>query len=506
MRRSASTRPPVWQVGAVEDRVLLERDGADAVAAARARRARLVVDGVAAVGLAGQALAGRGTRRSIASDRTPVIAACRRVDLLVVERRRAGVGRELGRVQDLVGERAADAGDRPLVAQEARAAGADALPAPPRSAATSNAGSSGSGPRWASSACQPRPRQQPRPGPPLACRPRSCTQLDAVRRSRPPAPAERARPGATVELAGRHQVDAPGSARPASVKQQPLGPRGRRPRSGWPTSDATGGRSSSPSAKCADRHRRDRLGGRAGRAGRSRTLPARATRACPYVYAGCRSTSSRCAAGWPRAATRCTSRSSTPRASWSPSARRSRPADHAALGRQAAAGAAAAGGRRARRASGSTTRSSPSAAPRTSARPSTSRRWRAASRLAGLDPGAAAQHDGRRRRAGWPTTAPATTWASWPASAHAGWPLEGYRDPGPPVAAGGARAVARGGRADRRPMPTCVDGCGVVAFELPLASSAGVYARLPAEQPRQAGRDARPPGAGARRRAGSTPS
>ena len=34
-------------------------------------------------------------------------------------------------------------------------------------------------------------------------------------------------------------------------------------------------------------------------------------------------------------------------------------------------------------------------------------------------------------------------------------------------------------------MPTCTDGCGVVAFELPLSTIAAMYARIPEELPRQ---------------------
>jgi L-asparaginase II len=47
-------------------------------------------------------------------------------------------------------------------------------------------------------------------------------------------------------------------------------------------------------------------------------------------------------------------------------------------------------------------------------------------------------------------------------------------------------AVARAAGLAAEQVPICVDGCGVVAFQLPLAVIAGIYARLPAEQPRQA--------------------
>ena len=72
------------------------------------------------------------------------------------------------------------------------------------------------------------------------------------------------------------------------------------------------------------------------------------------------------------------------------------------------------------------------------------------------------------------------------ASAHAGWPLEGYREPSHPSQVAARAAVARAAGLTAELVPICVDGCGVVAFELPLAVLAGVYARLAAEQPRQA--------------------
>lgn len=71
------------------------------------------------------------------------------------------------------------------------------------------------------------------------------------------------------------------------------------------------------------------------------------------------------------------------------------------------------------------------------------------------------------------------------ASVHMGWPLEGYRDPGHPSQVAAREAVARAAGLAARQVPICVDGCGVVAFQLPLDAIAGIYARLPAEQPRQ---------------------
>jgi L-asparaginase II len=71
------------------------------------------------------------------------------------------------------------------------------------------------------------------------------------------------------------------------------------------------------------------------------------------------------------------------------------------------------------------------------------------------------------------------------ASVHAGWPVESYREPGHPSQVAARTAVARAAGLSPHEVPICVDGCGVVAFELPLAQIAGIYARLPAEQPRQ---------------------
>jgi L-asparaginase II len=54
------------------------------------------------------------------------------------------------------------------------------------------------------------------------------------------------------------------------------------------------------------------------------------------------------------------------------------------------------------------------------------------------------------------------------------------RDPDAALAEVAARA-----RVAAESIPTCTDGCGVVAFELPLATIAAMYARLPDELPRQ---------------------
>ena len=111
--------PPVLEhpparlaLGAVEDRVLLEVDAGDGSAAVRARLAQAVVDLV-------RLLVGR-TRQAEFQAGGEELADSRReeLDLLVAELRRERVGRELRPVQDLVRPGAADAGERPLVAQE----------------------------------------------------------------------------------------------------------------------------------------------------------------------------------------------------------------------------------------------------------------------------------------------------------------------------------------------------------------------------------------------------
>src|SRR6478736_5024361 len=70
-------------------------------------------------------------------------------------------------------------------------------------------------------------------------------------------------------------------------------------------------------------------------------------------------------------------------------------------------------------------------------------------------------------------------------SVHSGWDTAGYRHPGHPSQdAALAEVAARTGLAPES-IPTCTDGCGVVAFELPLTTIATMYARLPEELPRQ---------------------
>ena len=69
---------------------------------------------------------------------------------------------------------------------------------------------------------------------------------------------------------------------------------------------------------------------------------------------------------------------------------------------------------------------------------------------------------------------------------HYGWDTAGYRHPGHPSQDAALAEVAARARDSRRSRsPTCTDGCGVVAFELPLSTIATMYARMPEELPRQ---------------------
>ncbi len=68
-------------------------------------------------------------------------------------------------------------------------------------------------------------------------------------------------------------------------------------------------------------------------------------------------------------------------------------------------------------------------------------------------------------------------------SVHRGWGLDDYRALGHPSQSAAVETVARlaGVAPDR--LPTCVDGCGVVAFALPLRTMAAMYARFHADLP-----------------------
>jgi L-asparaginase II len=59
-----------------------------------------------------------------------------------------------------------------------------------------------------------------------------------------------------------------------------------------------------------------------------------------------------------------------------------------------------------------------------------------------------------------------------------GWPTTGYRLPDHPVQHACAAAHAEAAGADEHELPTATDGCGVVAFALPLERMAYAFARL----------------------------
>jgi L-asparaginase len=70
-------------------------------------------------------------------------------------------------------------------------------------------------------------------------------------------------------------------------------------------------------------------------------------------------------------------------------------------------------------------------------------------------------------------------------SVHEGWELDDYRALGHPSQSAAIETVARlaGVAPDR--LPTCVDGCGVVAFALPLRTMAAMFARFHIDLPDQ---------------------
>lgn len=63
---------------------------------------------------------------------------------------------------------------------------------------------------------------------------------------------------------------------------------------------------------------------------------------------------------------------------------------------------------------------------------------------------------------------------------HHGWPTEGYHAAGHPVQNRVRDELSRFAGVEPRDMATAVDGCGVVAFALPLSAAARAYARLAA--------------------------
>ena len=70
-------------------------------------------------------------------------------------------------------------------------------------------------------------------------------------------------------------------------------------------------------------------------------------------------------------------------------------------------------------------------------------------------------------------------------AAHRGWDIPGYREPDHPAQRAALEVVAAAAGVPEQDVETCTDGCGVVCFVLPLATIAGMYARLAALLPRQ---------------------
>jgi L-asparaginase II len=71
-------------------------------------------------------------------------------------------------------------------------------------------------------------------------------------------------------------------------------------------------------------------------------------------------------------------------------------------------------------------------------------------------------------------------------SSYRGWEVDDYRAPGHPSQVAALAAVAEAAGVPEEEIPLCTDGCGVVCFALPLATIAGIYARLDRLVPRQA--------------------
>ena len=70
-------------------------------------------------------------------------------------------------------------------------------------------------------------------------------------------------------------------------------------------------------------------------------------------------------------------------------------------------------------------------------------------------------------------------------AAHRGWDIPGYRELDHPAQRAALEVVAGAAGVAGPEVETCTDGCGVVCFVLPLATIAGMYARLDALVPRQ---------------------
>jgi L-asparaginase II len=68
---------------------------------------------------------------------------------------------------------------------------------------------------------------------------------------------------------------------------------------------------------------------------------------------------------------------------------------------------------------------------------------------------------------------------------HRGWDLASYQAPGHPSQQAALAEVAAAAGMEEDDIATATDGCGVLAFGLPLRTIAAMYARLPAALPRQ---------------------
>jgi L-asparaginase II len=68
---------------------------------------------------------------------------------------------------------------------------------------------------------------------------------------------------------------------------------------------------------------------------------------------------------------------------------------------------------------------------------------------------------------------------------HHGWDTTGYRRPDHPAQRAALAVIAALAETDPEAIPTMTDGCGVVAFALPLRVIATMYARMPETLPRQ---------------------
>ena len=276
--------------------------------------------------------------------------------------------------------------------------------------------------------------------------------------------------------AARPTSGAPSASGPdASVEQQPLGPppdvreapagqrRERRV-------DRLHGR------EVGDRHLRDRARRSAARAGRGRRLPVRAVPASLYGTPDVRDvmrgeleeSRHQVHVAVVRRGEAGRRRPATP------------PPDHPAVGRQSRCRPCPLDVRRVERA-GLDNGSWPSAALARGA-PSTCRA--VSPRLRGLPASTRSCCATRRHvESGWPQLLrqPPRFLALSSATAAGRW--RGTATAAHPSQQAALEEVARAAGRDRRQVPICVDGCGVVAFELPLSELAGVYARLPPSSP-----------------------